>query len=718
MSTKDEPIPKTRSFSSILLLYMILLVMCIIGFMTVNDYLYTKNNFERESALLQVQTEQNIIEAIRLKDLSWNILDESLNDEMKQGLISVLQEYNRADGDPDHMDLATIKTTLGENYDFYVINESGIIIKTTYAPELGQDFKRIPYFYEYLSKIRNSEGFFADRIVRDKLGEGIFRKFAYMPTPDHHYILEIGFAGGTFDELNRQFDDQSKIEKIVSVNPYVEQFTVYNSMGRRLDNNSLPVQAIQDTLKEVITNRKNLEVPDPEHARTIRYLFVDLKRDKYGSDPSRVVELSYSTELIRTALDQLFLFHLIIGIAALSIGIILAFVLSERLNRPIKAIVDDVNIISRGDLEHRIGSSQINEFAILENSTNLMIDSIKGAMQNVKDGEILQREMIDQLPVAVFLKDVKDGKYIFWNKASEQIFDISVTEVIGRTDPELFSPEMVANITREDNEASHHHISIFNKKIKSKIRGQRIIHMIIVPIFDSTSTLRYILGIGEDLTEETLNMKIDLLFSITRRDILDQLSVIMNYLERAQLKTSQEAMQTFFNKTLESVESIRNQMAFVSSLQAIGITTPTWQPVIKSFWSAVTLLPSSNVDIRVEMDDIELYADPLLPRIFYNLLANSIQHGNYRMTKIRLYTRMSGESLTLIYEDNGTGILMHEKGKIFEFGYGKKTGFGLFLARELLGFTGMTITETGEPGNGARFEIVVPQGKFRKVTSK
>src|SRR5665647_101647 len=280
MSTKDEPIPKTRSFSSILLLYMILLVMCIIGFMTVNDYLYTKNNFERESALLQVQTEQNIIEAMRLKDLSWNFLDESLNDEMKRGLMSVLQEYNRADGDPDHMDFSTPKTSLGENYDFYVINESGIIIKTTYTPELGQDFKRIPYFYEYLSKIRNSEGFFADRIVRDKLGEGIFRKFAYMPTPDHHYILEIGFAGGTFDELNRQFDDQSKIEKIVSVNPYVEQFTVYNSMGRRLDNNSLPVQAIQDTLNEVIKNRKNLEVPDPEHARTIRYLFVDLKRDK------------------------------------------------------------------------------------------------------------------------------------------------------------------------------------------------------------------------------------------------------------------------------------------------------------------------------------------------------------------------------------------------------------------------------------------------------
>jgi two-component sensor histidine kinase/HAMP domain-containing protein len=599
-----------------------------------------------------------------------------------------------------------------------VINESGIIIKTTYAPELGLDFTQVPYFYEYLTKIRMSEGFFPDRIVRDQLGTGKFRKFAYMPTPDHRYILELGFKGETFDELSRQFDDHKNIERIVSVNPYVKQFTIFNSIGRRVDNNSLPEKYEHDSVEEVIKIRKNLEVPDPEHERIIRYIFVDLKVDKYGSDASRIIEITYDTQLIQEALNQLILFYLLIGILALGIGYAIAFALSQRMVRPIKEIVEDVNIIARGDLEHRIGITHSNEFAILEKSTNMMVDSLKNAFRNVQEGEILRREMIDQLPIAVFMKGVKDGKYVLWNKASEQIFDRPAIEAIGRTDRELFSQQEVTIIDKEDKDACLNHISVSNKKISNKSRGQRIIHLIIVPIFDSTSTLQYILGIGEDLTDETLNMKMDLLFSITRRDILDQLSVIMNYLERAQLKTTQEAMQTFFNKTLESVESIRNQMAFVSSLQATGITSATWQSVIKSFWSAVTLVPAGNIDIRVEMDDIEIYADPLLPRIFYNLLVNSIQHGDHRMTKIRLYARMSGDSLTLIYEDNGTGIPVNEKGKIFEFGYGTKTGFGLFLARELLGYTGMTITETGEPGKGARFEIVVPKGKFRKGTSE
>jgi len=37
----------------------------------------------------------------------------------------------------------------------------------------------------------------------------------------------------------------------------------------------------------------------------------------------------------------------------------------------------------------------------------------------------------------------------------------------------------------------------------------------------------------------------------------------------------------------------------------------------------------------------------------------------------------------------------------------------LFLSQEILSITGITITETGEPGKGARFEITVPKGAYR-----
>jgi len=710
---------KNRSFFVSILFAMIVLIFIVGMLVVVNDFYNTKNIFDKNSQHIKRMTEHDITVIIKLTDESYNLYDSSLNEQMRTGLQGILEAYKQSSGTPALMNLTDLKRNLGDDFEIYLINESGIIEFTTYEPELGMDFKKIPYFFDYLTKIRNSEGFFPDRIVEDQMGSGKTRKFAYMPTPDHRYVLELGLAETSFPGERSSVRYKKAIERIVSLNPYIERVRIFNSMGKIADNTSEPVdESTRNILAQVIQQRQDRTVILPDARKSVKYLFIDLKNEQYGSDVSRIVELTYDDAMLERAFFEHMKFILLVFLLALAVGLCGAFLLSRNLTKPISGIVKDVNRISDGNLGWKISSTDVAEFQDLELSINTMVSSLKTAFREVQDEKMFQMEMIDQLPVAVFMKSIQDGKYVFWNKASEEIFDLKASDVIGRSARDLFSEEKASIIIQEDQEACLKRVLVFNKKIVHKIHGQRIIHIILVPIFDSTKNVRYILGIAEDLTEETMNMKIDLLFSITRRDILDQLSVIMNYLERAQLKTSREAIQTFFDKTLESVESIRNQMAFVSSLQAIGITTPTWQSVIKSFWSAVTLLPSSNVDIRVEMDNIELYADPLLPRIFFNLLANSLQHGNHRMTKIRLSARMSEESLSLIYEDNGTGIPELEKGKIFEFGYGKRTGFGLFLARELLGFTGMTITETGEPGKGARFEIVVPKGKFRKALSE
>src|SRR5208282_4398575 len=101
-----------------------------------------------------------------------------------------------------------------------------------------------------------------------------------------------------------------------------------------------------------------------------------------------------------------------------------------------------------------------------------------------------------------------------------------------------------------------------------------------------------------------------------------------------------------------------------------------------------------------------------LEKVFFNLLDNSIRHGN-KVTEIRVSSCRSDEGLMVVWEDDGAGIPIEEKDRIFEKGYGKNTGLGLFLCREILAITGMTLRETGEPGKGARFEIMVPKGAYR-----
>ena len=107
-----------------------------------------------------------------------------------------------------------------------------------------------------------------------------------------------------------------------------------------------------------------------------------------------------------------------------------------------------------------------------------------------------------------------------------------------------------------------------------------------------------------------------------------------------------------------------------------------------------------------------IYADPLLEKVFYNLLENSLRHGQ-TVTALQISVSETANGLVIVCQDNGTGITAGEKEKIFGRGYGRHSGFGLFLAREILGITGISIRETGQPGAGARFEILAPRDVYR-----
>jgi signal transduction histidine kinase/HAMP domain-containing protein len=702
-----------RPFSFFLLCSMVLLILCIVGFLTINDYLYTKSNFDRESHLLQVQTEQNIRGSLSYKDATSTLFDNILNGKMEDGLLTLVQEYEKAGGDPARMNISRLRDDLGTDYDVYIIDESGIIIRTTYGPELGMDFRTVPSFYEYLTKIRNQEGFFPDRIVREIKGAGRFRKYAYMPTPDHRYILELGLQGENLLLITPAGDEHSTISRITSVNPYIENFRVFNAVGRKTDDNTIPGEPALSSVSEAIRTRSDVEVPDPENARIIRYVFVDLHNDRYGSDTSRIVEITYSTRVIDDALAGLLFFHLIVGVMAILLGCLLALFISRWVTRPIQDIVSDADSIAHGNLDHHIRSMDNSEFAVLGTSINTMVDSLNSASRKMKDDAIFQKEMITQLPVGIFIKTAGDGRYVFWNDACAELYHLAAPSVLGRTDRDLFPADLIDTIEKEDRQVFLNRSEVRNKVLSNKYLGDRIIHMIIVPIFDSAGTPQYILGISEDVSHENINLKMDLLFSITRQDILENLAVIMSHLERAQLRNTHDDMQKFFNKTIGSIESIRNQIAYMRALQELGLVSPRWQTVRQAFLDAVKLLPDNILTIRAEVGNVEIFADPLLPRVFFTLLDNSLRNGDKKISSIALSLRRENRVLFLVYEDDGPGIPSDEKEKIFSTGYDGGSYPGLFLIREILGFTRITIRENGIFGSGIRFEIEVPEDKFR-----
>ena len=113
-----------------------------------------------------------------------------------------------------------------------------------------------------------------------------------------------------------------------------------------------------------------------------------------------------------------------------------------------------------------------------------------------------------------------------------------------------------------------------------------------------------------------------------------------------------------------------------------------------------------------ELGSLEIYADFLLEKVFFNLVENSLRHGEQvTVSGSRTGTMPMGSpscTKTMVLAFPATA-----KDKIFKREYYRNTGYGLFLSQEILSITGLTIKETGEPGKESRFEIHVPTGAFR-----
>jgi signal transduction histidine kinase len=209
--------------------------------------------------------------------------------------------------------------------------------------------------------------------------------------------------------------------------------------------------------------------------------------------------------------------------------------------------------------------------------------------------------------------------------------------------------------------------------------------------------------------------KLNLLSSITRHDINNQLTVLMGYLEILEMTLPDTSSAEYFKKINVAAQRISSMILFTKTYESIGAMAPFWQDIRALVTTAAKDAPLGNIVLENNLPGgTELYADQLIVKVFYNLMDNAARYGG-KITKIRFSVVEDDSKKVIICDDDGNGIPDEEKEKIFERGFGKNTGLGLFLTREILNITGITILETGEQMKGARFEIRVPEKSFRNI---
>jgi len=204
------------------------------------------------------------------------------------------------------------------------------------------------------------------------------------------------------------------------------------------------------------------------------------------------------------------------------------------------------------------------------------------------------------------------------------------------------------------------------------------------------------------------NKKLNLLSSITRHDINNQLTALKLYLSVLETEQSDATLADYCRKAQTAADQIGAMIRFTRDYEEIGITAPVWHDCRAIVDEAAREATPGPVAIHNDLPPgTEIFADPLVVKVFYNLIDNAVRYGQ-KITAIQFYLREDDGKVVIVCEDNGVGVPVDEKERIFEPGFGKNTGLGLALSREILDITGITIEETGTPGTGARFEMTVP----------
>jgi len=239
-------------------------------------------------------------------------------------------------------------------------------------------------------------------------------------------------------------------------------------------------------------------------------------------------------------------------------------------------------------------------------------------------------------------------------------------------------------------------------------------------LFDSEKKPRGMISIFRDVTDRIIqedalsrsNAKLNLLAAVTRHDILNKITALMAYIELSRESHDLETMQAGLAKIDSIAGMLKEQIEFTRDYQDLGVKSPAWQNLAEVCSHAASQLDMGGVRFVNEAANLEVYADPLFEKVVCNILDNALRHGG-GVSTIRVWCSSDEGNSTLSIEDDGVGIPAPDKSRIFDKGFGSHTGYGLFLAREILAITGMSISETGVPGNGARFDVIVPRGKFR-----
>jgi PAS domain S-box-containing protein len=430
-------------------------------------------------------------------------------------------------------------------------------------------------------------------------------------------------------------------------------------------------------------------------------------RDLTGKD--LVLKVTKQRELFRTGYANIVTYLSLLALWAIMTGIIVVIVMDRTVLRRMGMLTEHVRTLSDkpGEVPAPVLSGN-DELAKLEKT-------ILASRKNLLIREQQMRVFINAIssPAALFSLE---GKILLANPAFAEYLQRRPDEVAGTN---------VRSCLPKDE------IQKYDRYVQEAIRTKEIVHfenetggktflMSYYPVLDNDGSVIQLGFLTFDISErkrlenalQKMTRKIALLNTVIFTDIQNKVFVQMGYLELARHASTDTRIISYLEKEETVVKEIQSSLSFARQFNDMGMNPPRWQNVNDVILYAISHLDLGSISRDFRLEGIEIYADSLLERVFVTLVENTIMYAAGSPV-IRAGYSIQGNDAVIVVEDDGPGIPEDKKEEIFSKGIGAGGSTSLFLSREILSTTGITIRENGVAGKGARFEIRVPKGSYR-----
>jgi signal transduction histidine kinase len=245
------------------------------------------------------------------------------------------------------------------------------------------------------------------------------------------------------------------------------------------------------------------------------------------------------------------------------------------------------------------------------------------------------------------------------------------------------------------------------------------------PIVNDKGEFVGIIGVSTDITEQKwmqevfddaigkvveLNEKLRVVEGLTSHDIRNKLSALNGRIFLLKKRFSDNTEALLHVREIESIsQQILRILEFEKIYAQVGAEELKDINVEQYLAEAVSLFSDlKGTKLINECHGLTVLADSLLRQLFYNLIDNSLKYGE-KISRIKVHYEEEENQLKLIYEDDGVGIPKEIRSNLFNEGFGKGTGYGLYLIKRICEAYGWSIQETGKHGHGSQFTMVIPK---------